>query len=332
MRRRTFVSLLGKAAASSVIWPFAALAQQSERVRRIGVIAGNLETDPEEQIRLKAFRQQLAELAWSEGRNVTFDYRFGASDADRIQSAVRELMNLKPDVVLTSGTPLAFALQKQTRSIPVVFTLVADPVASGLVASLARPGENMTGFTNYEYTIGGKWVELLRESAPLVRRILAIENPENAGAAGLLREIEAGALSFGLTVTTTSVLDASAMQRAVEGLAREAAGALVVFPDAATSNARDLIVQLASRHRLPAIYPFRYFALSGGLISYGIDTADQFRRAAAYVDLILKGAKPGELPVQAPTKFELVINLQTAKALGLDIPLFLQQRADEVIE
>jgi putative ABC transport system substrate-binding protein len=200
------------------------------------------------------------------------------------------------------------------------------------VASLARPGENLTGFTNYEYTIGGKWVELLRECAPLVKRTLAIQNPENAGAEGLLREIEIGARSFGLAVTTTSVLDASAMERAVEKLAREGGGALIIFPDAATSNARDLIVRLAQQHRLPAIYPFRYFALSGGLISYGIDTADQFRRAASYVDLILKGTKPADLPVQAPTKYELVINLQTAKALGLDMPVFLQQRADEVIE
>jgi putative ABC transport system substrate-binding protein len=283
-------------------------------------------------MRLKAFQQRLAELGWSEGRNLAFDYRFDASDAERIQAAVRELANLKPDVILTSGTPLAFAVQKQTRTIPVVFTLVGDPVASGLVASLARPGENLTGFTNYEHSMGGKWVELLRESAPAVKRILAIENPQNAFAPGLLREIEAGARTFGLAVTTTSVLDASGMQRAVEALAREGGGSLIVFPDAATSNARDLIVRLAQQHRLPAIYPFRYFALNGGLISYGIDTADQFRRAAAYVDLILKGAKPGELPVQAPVKFELVINLQTAKALGLEIPLFLQQRADEVIE
>jgi len=332
MRRRPFITLIGGVAASAAGWLLAARAQQSERPRRIGIIAGNRESDAEEQTRIKAFQQRLAELGWSEGRNVAFDYRFGASDADRIQPAVHDLVDLKPDVILTSGTPLAFALQKQTRTIPVVVTLVADPVASGLVASLARPGENITGFTNYEYSIGGKWVELLRESAPAVKRILAIQNPQNAGAPGLLREIEAGARTFGLPVTTTSVLDAGTMQRAVGELAREGGGSLIVFPDAATSNARDLIVRLAERHRLPAIYPFRYFALSGGLISYGIDTADQFRRAAAYVDLILKGAKPGELPVQAPTKFELVINLKTAKALALDIPLFLQQRADEVIE
>jgi putative ABC transport system substrate-binding protein len=330
MRRRTFITLIGGAVAAAG-WPLASRAQ-GDRLRRIGMIAGNAEADPEEQVRIKALQQRLTELGWSEGRNVAFDYRFDASDADRITSAVRELVNLKPDVVLTSGTPLAFALQKETRTIPVVFTLVADPVASGLVASLARPGENMTGFTNYEYTIGGKWVELLRESAPAVKRILAIENPQNAGAPGLLRAIETGARTFGLATASTSVLDASAMQRAVEALARGDGGSLIVFPDAATSNARDLIVRLAQQHRLPAIYPFRYFAVSGGLISYGIDTADQFRRAASYVDLILKGAKPGELPVQAPVKFELVINLQTAKALGLDVPLFLQQRADEVIE
>ena len=287
MRRRAFIALLGGAAASSVSWPLAARAQQNERLRRIGIIAGNRESDAEEQARIKAFQQRLAELGWSEGRNVAFDYRFDASDADRIPSAVRELVNLRPDVVLTSGTPLAFALQKETRTIPVVVTLVADPVASGLVASLARPGENITGFTNYEYSIGGKWVELLRESAPAVKQILAIQNPENAGAPGLLRAIESGARTFGLAMASTSVLDASAMQRAVEELAPKAGGSLIVFPDAATSNARDLIVRLAEQHRLPAIYPFRYFALSGGLISYGIDTADQFRRAASYVDLIL---------------------------------------------
>jgi putative ABC transport system substrate-binding protein len=332
MRRRTFIALLGGATASAASWPLTAFAQQNERLRRIGIIAGNAEADPEEQARIKAFQQRLAELGWSEGRNIASDFRFGASDADHIQAAVRELLSLKPDVVLISGTPLAFALQKATRTIPVVFTLVGDPVASGLVASLARPGENLTGFTNYEYSIGGKWVELLRETAPAVKQILAIQNPQNVITPGLLREMEAGARAFGLTVTTTSVLDASAMQRAVEALAREVGGSLIIFPDAATSNARDLIVRLAQQHRLPAIYPFRYFALSGGLISYGVDTADQFRRAASYVDLILKGSKPGELPVQAPVKFELVINLKTAKALGLDIPLFLQQRADEVIE
>jgi putative ABC transport system substrate-binding protein len=227
---------------------------------------------------------------------------------------------------------LTVAAQQQTRIIPIVFTLVADPVASGLVASLARPGANITGFTNYEYAIGGKWLETLKESAPRITRVLAIENPANAGAPGLLREIGAGAHSFGVQVTTASTLDAAEMERAIEVFARESNGALLVLPDATTSNLRASIVELTARHRLPAIYPFRYFAVSGGLISYGIDTADQFRRAASYVDLILKGAKPADLPVQAPTKFELVINLKTAKALGLTIPESILLRADEIIE
>ena len=329
MRRRDFITLLGGGA---VTWPLAARAQQPERIRRIGVVAGNIATDPEEQIRSTTFRQRLAELGWVEGRSVWFDYRWAATDEDRIRSHVAELVDLKPDVILTQGTPLTVAAQQQTRIIPIVFTLVADPVASGLVASLARPGANITGFTNYEYAIGGKWLETLKESAPHITRVLAIQNPANAGAPGLLREIESGAHSFGMQVTTASTLDAAEMERAIEAFARESNGGLLVLPDATTSNLRTLIVALTARYRLPAIYPFRYFAVSGGLISYGIDTADQFRLAASYVDLILKGVKPADLPVQAPTKFELVINLKTAKALGLTIPESILLRADEIIE
>ena len=329
MRRRDFITLLGGGA---VTWPLAARAQQPERIRRIGVVAGNIATDPEEQIRSTTFRQRLAELGWVEGRSVWFDYRWAATDEDRIRSHVAELVDLRPDVILTQGTPLTVAAQQQTRIIPIVFTLVADPVASGLVASLARPGANITGFTNYEYAIGGKWLETLKESAPHITRVLAIQNPANAGAPGLLREIESGAHSFGMQVTTASTLNAAEMERAIEAFARESNGGLLVLPDATTSNLRTLIVALTARYRLPAIYPFRYFAVSGGLISYGIDTADQFRLAASYVDLILKGVKPADLPVQAPTKFELVINRKTAKTLGLEIPPTLLGRADEVIE
>jgi putative tryptophan/tyrosine transport system substrate-binding protein len=328
IRRREFITLLGGAAA----WPLVARAQQSERMRRIGVILGNIETDPEAQVRIGAFRQRLAELGWIEGRNVSFDYRFGATDPDRIRSLVRELVDLGPDVILGAGTPIAVALKKQTRTIPIVFALVGDPVASGLVASLARPGENMTGLTNYEYAMGGKWVETLKESAPPVTRVLAIQNPANATAPGLMRAIEAAARSLGLQITTASTLDVTVMEQAIGAFAREPNGGLIVLPDATTTNLRESLVALAARYRLPAIYPFRYFAESGGLISYGIDTADEFRLAAGYVSRILKGEKPADLPVQAPTKFELVINLKTAQALGLDLPPFLQQRADEVIE
>jgi putative tryptophan/tyrosine transport system substrate-binding protein len=329
MRRRDFITLLGSGA---VTWPLAARAQQPERIRRIGVVAGNIATDPEEQIRSTTFRQRLAELGWVEGRSVWFDYRWAATDEDRIRSHVAELVDLKPDVILTQGTPLTVAAQQQTRIIPIVFAIGGDPVAPGLVASLNRPGANITGFTNYEYAIGGKWLETLKESAPRITRVLAIQNPANAGAPGLLREIESGAHSFGIQVTTASTLNAAEMERAIEAFARESNGGLLVLPDATTSNLRTLIVALTARYRLPAIYPFRYFAVSGGLISYGIDTANQFRLAASYVDLILKGVKPADLPVQAPTKFELVINLKTAKALGLTIPEPILLRADEIIE
>jgi putative ABC transport system substrate-binding protein len=330
-RRREFVTLLGGAAACGA-WPLAARAQQSERVRRIGVILGTSETDPETQVRIGAFRQRLTELGWIEGRNVSFDRRFGAADPDRIRSLARDLVGRGPDVILGAGTPITVALQKETRTIPIVFALVSDPVASGLVASLARPGENMTGLTNYEHAIGGKWVETLRESAPSVARILAVQNPENASTPGIMGAIEAAGRSLGLQITKTSALDETAMEQAVEAFAREPNGGLIVLPDAATTNLREALVALASRRRLPAIYPLRYFAVSGGLISYGIDTADEFRVAAGYVSRILKGEKPADLPVQAPTKFELVINLKTAKALGLEVPQTLLARADEVIE
>jgi putative tryptophan/tyrosine transport system substrate-binding protein len=327
-RRRAFITLRGAAAA----WPLAARAQQGERMLRIAVVAGNMEADPEEQARLSAFRRQLAGLGWLEGHSIRFDYRWAATDEDRIRSTVAELVSLKPDAILTQGTPLTVAAQQQTRTIPIVFTLVADPVGSGLVASLAHPGANITGFTNFAYAIGGKWLEVLKEGAPRVTRALAIQNPANAGAPGLMHEIESGAHSFGVQVTTTSTLDAAEMERTIEAFAHGPNGGLIVLPDSTTSNLRASIVALAARHRLPAIYPFRYFAVSGGLISYGIDTADPFRRAASYVDRILRGEKPADLPVQAPNRFELVINLKTAKALGIEIPPTLLARADEVIE
>ena len=329
MRRREFIMLLTGATAA---WSVAARGEQSGLVRRIGVFTADDESDPEIQMRIIAFRHRLAELGWVEGRNVRFDFRWTAIDADRIRSDVNELIGLKPHAILSMGTPLTVALQQQTRTVPIVFTLVADPVASGLVASLAHPGANITGFTNYEYAIGGKWLEALKESAPHITRVLAIQNPTNAGAAGLLREIELGAHSFGVRVSTTSTLDAAEMERDIEMFAQDTNGGLIVLPDSTTSNLRGLLVALAAHHRLPTIYPFRYFAMDGGMMSYGIDTADPFRLAASYVDLILKGASPADLPIQAPTKFELVINIKTAKALGLTVPPSLLARADQVIE
>jgi putative tryptophan/tyrosine transport system substrate-binding protein len=327
MRRRDFITLVGGAAAT---WPLAARAEQADRVRRIGMVLGNIETDPEMQARITAFQRRLAELGWVEGYSVRFDSRWAATDAHRIRSHIA--VDLKPDVILTAGTPVTVAAQRRTTIIPIVFTFVADPVASGLVTSLAHPGANITGFTNYEYAIGGKWLEVLKESAPRITRVVTIQNPANATTPGLLREIEAAAHSFGVGITTASALDAAEMERAIEAYTREPNGGLMVLPDPTTANLRASIVSLAARHRLPAVYPFRYFAANGGLMSYGIDTVDQFRRAASYVDLILKGAKPADLPVQAPTKYELVINLKTAKALGLDVAPSLLARADEVIE
>ncbi len=328
MRRREFITLLGGAAA----WPVNALAQQGERTRRIAIAAGYIETDPTIQTRIIAFRKSLAALGWVEGRGIRIDYRGGANNLDHVQSQLAELIELQPDVILTNGTPHTLAGHQQTRTIPIVFTLVADPIGSGLVTSLAHPGANITGFTNFEYAMGGKWLEILRESAPHITQVLAVQNPANAGAPGLLREIKSGAHSFGMHVSTTSALDAAELERAVEAFAREPDGGLLVLPDSATSSLRSLIVALAARHRLPAIYPFRFFAESGGLVSYGDDPVDQFQRAASYVDRILKGEKPGDLPVQAPTKFELVINLRAAKTLGLTVPPTLLATADEVIE
>jgi putative ABC transport system substrate-binding protein len=329
MRRREFISLVGSAAAA---WPLAARAQQPERTRRIAIAAGYIETDPAIQTRIAAFRKSLAALGWVEERDIRIDYRGGANDLDHVQSQLAELIELQPDVILTNGTPHTLAAHQQTRTIPIVFTFVADPVGSGLVASLAHPGSNITGFTNFEYAIGGKWLEILRESAPHITRVLAVQNPANAGASGLLREIESGARSFGMHVSTTSALHVAELERAVEAFAGESDGGLLVLPDSATSSLRSLIVALAARHRLPAIYPFRFFAESGGLVSYGDDPVDPFQRAASYVDRILKGEKPRDLPVQAPTKYELVINLKTARALGIEVPPMLLARADEVIE
>jgi putative ABC transport system substrate-binding protein len=326
VNRRAFIAALGSAAA----WPAAAIAQRPDQMRLIGLITGDTESDSESKIRAAAFRHGLEELGWVEGRNAKIEYRWGLIDAGDIRAQVAALVQLGPDVIVSMGTPVTAALQQATRRIPIVFTLVAEPVAAGLVANLAHPDSNITGFMNYEYAIGGKWLEVLAQIAPRTTLVLIILNPENLGAAGLLRSIDSAAQALNIKTRTASALDVAEMNRAIEALGQN--GALLVLNDAVTSTLRDSIVALAARYRLPAIYPFRYFAASGGLISYGIDAADPFRRAASYVDRILRGERPANLPVQAPTKYELVINLKTAKALGLDVPPQLLARADEVIE
>jgi putative ABC transport system substrate-binding protein len=328
VRRREFIHLLCGAAAA---WPRVAHAQQADRVRRIGVLIGTLENDPEASLRTQEFRQALAKLGWSEGRNVGIEFRFGAGDPNRMRVQAKELAGISPDVIVAESTPAAVALRQATTTVPIVFLQVANPIGSGLVASLAHPGANLTGFTNFEPAIGGKWLELLKEVAPGVTRAIAIFNPETHSGQ-YWQSIEAAASSLAVEFNRAPARDATAIENAVVGLAGGDNGGMLVMPDAFTLAHRELIVTLAAHHRLPAIYAFAVFTKAGGLLSYGIDQVEIYRRAASYVDRILKGDKPGELPVQAPTKFELIVNLKTAKALGLEVPWFLQQRADEVIE
>jgi putative ABC transport system substrate-binding protein len=327
LRRRQFITLLGGAAA----WPFGARAQQGERIRRVGVVMVTKETDPETPLRAMAFRQALAKLGWSEGRNVVIDFRFGTGDLNRFRAQAKELTGLTPDVIVAESTPAAVALRQETPAVPIVFLQVANPIGSGLVASLARPGANLTGFTNFEPTMGGKWLELLKEIAPGVTRAIAIFNPETHSGQ-YWQSMEAAAPSLAVQFNRAPARQAAGIESAVADLAREPNGGVLVMPDAFTLAHRELIVALTARHGLPTIYAFRAFADTGGLLSYGIDQVEIYRQAASYVDRILKGERPAELPVQAPTKFELIVNLKTAKALGLDVPWILQQRADEVIE
>ncbi len=329
MRRRDFIALAGAAAA----WPLAARAQQpAADVRRIGVLSPFAESDPEVQANVTAFRQSLQKLGWTEGRNLRIDYRWGSADPERIRAQAIELVGLKPDVILVSTALALQPLQRETRSIPIVFTQITDPVGSGFVASLANPGGNITGFTPAEFSMFGKQLEVLKEAAPQVTRVAVILNPDQKPQAGMWRAIEAAAPSFGVRLTAAGVRNSGEIERAVDSFAREPNGGLIVLPNPVNEGSRKLIITLAARHRLPAVYAFPFFVRDGGLISYGVDLVDQYRQAAAYVDRIFKGEKPAELPIQQPTKFELVINLKTAKALGLDLPWFLQQRADEVIE
>jgi putative tryptophan/tyrosine transport system substrate-binding protein len=328
MKRRTFITLIGGTAA----WPLAARAQQAERVRRIGVLMNYASDDAEGQARLAAFHQGLQQLGWSVGRNVQIEYRWGAGNADRIRKFAAELVTLAPDVILSAGSPSVAALQQATGTVPVVFVTVVDPVSSGFVDSLARPGGNITGFAVYEYSIGGKWLELLKEIAPGTTRAAVIRDAALTAGGGQLGVIQAVAPSVGAEVTPVNVRDAGEIERAIAAFARSPNGGLIVTGSTLAGVHRDLIVTLAARHKLPAVYFARYFVVGGGLISYGPGLVDQYRDAAGYVDRILKGEKPADLPVQAPTKYELVINLKTSKALGLEVPPTLLARADEVIE
>jgi putative tryptophan/tyrosine transport system substrate-binding protein len=329
MRRRRFISLLGAAAAAAA-WPPPADAQQ---VRRVGVIMTLAQNDPEVPLRTRAFEAGLREHGWVDGRNLRLDYRW-IGDASRLRAQASELVGLAPDVILAVGTPVMSGLLPVSGKVPIVFALVTDPVGSGFVTSFARPGGHVTGFTLVEFSIGSKWLEALKEIAPAVRRVAVVFNPETAPFAPLFWQpvVATGSRNFSVEPMQMPVRDAAGFAGEIEAFAREPNGGLLVLPDASTVNNRDLIVALAARHRLPAIYPFRHFATSGGLLSYGNDVADALRRAASYVDRILRGAKPGDLPVQAPSKYELVINLKTAKALGLDVPPLMLARADEVIE
>jgi len=329
MRRREFITLVGGAAAT---WAFAAGAQQAQPMRRIGVLMTLNEDDPEMRERMAAFLQSLQQLGWSDGRNVKIDYRWGANDADRIRRYAAELVALAPDVILTGGTQSVAALQQATRTVPIVFGSVIDPVGAGFVETMARPGGNMTGFTVFEYGISPKWLELLKQIAPRVTRAAVLRDPTVASGAGQLGAIQGAAPSFGVELRPIDVRDAGDIERSVAAFARTSNGGLIITASAVATSHRDLIIKLAARHRLPAVYPAHFFVSSGGLISYGPGRIDQYHLAASYVDRILKGEKPADLPVQAPTKYELVINLKTAKALGLIVPPTLLAQADAVIE
>jgi ABC-type uncharacterized transport system substrate-binding protein len=326
MKRRAFITLLGGAAATC---PLAARAQQR---RRIGVLMADAESDSEQQAMVSAFVQRLTDLGWTDGRNISIEYRWAAGDANRLRAYAAELAGLKPDVIFAQGSLSATALRQAAPATPIVFANVTDPVTSGLVSSLAYPGGNITGFTNFELTMGGKWLETLKQVAPGVTRVAVILNPESTAVSPQLRSIETAAPTLGVQVSAAPVRGAAEIERAIDAFASGANGGLLVLPDPTAITHRELIITRAARHRLPAAYPFRFFVTTGGLISYGPDPVGPFRQAAGYIDRILKGEKPAELPVQAPTKFELAINLKTAKALGLTVPLALLARADEVIE
>jgi putative ABC transport system substrate-binding protein len=328
MRRREFITLLGGAA---VAWPLAARAQPAP-LRRVGIFMDLSEQDPEGQARVAAFRKGLQDLGWIEGRNVRFETRWTGGDPTRMRRLAAEIVSLTPEVIMNGGLPTLVAMQQETHTIPIVFAQVLDPVGAGFVESLARPGGNITGFVSFEYTMAGKWLETLKLMAPHVVRIAAIRDLASPSEMGMLGAIQAVIPAFAMPFIAVGGRDAADFERGIEQFAREPNGGLIILPSPNTLVHRRAIMAMAARHGLPAIYPYGFFAREGGLLSYGIVPADNFRRAAAYVDRILKGANPGELPVQVPTKFELVLNLKTAKTLGLEIPPKLLATADELIE
>jgi putative tryptophan/tyrosine transport system substrate-binding protein len=328
MRRREFITLLGGAA---VAWPLAARAQPAP-LRRVGIFMDLSEQDPEGQARVAAFRKGLQDLGWIEGRNVRFETRWTGGDPTRMRRLAAEIVSLTPEVIMNGGLPTLVAMQQETHTIPIVFAQVLDSVGAGFVESLARPGGNITGFVSFEYTMAGKWLETLKLMAPHVVRIAAIRDLASPSEMGMLGAIQAVIPAFAMPFIAVGGRDAADFERGIEQFAREPNGGLIILPSPNTLVHRRAIMAMAARHRLPAIYPYGFFAREGGLLSYGIVPADNFRRAAAYVDRILKGANPGELPVQVPTKFELVLNLKTAKTLGLEIPPKLLATADELIE
>ena len=328
MRRRDFIKTIGGAAA----WPLAARAQQRERMRRIGVLMHLAADDPEGQSRLAAFLQGLQEAGWAVGRNVNIDVRWAAGEPDRYNRYADEIVALMPDVIVTSASHSIRAMQQATRTVPIVFVLVPDAVGTGIVDSLSRPGGNATGFTSTEFGMSVKWLELLKEISPKVTRVAVLRDAADPTSTGQFGAIKGAAPSFRVEISAIGVGSVEEIERDITAFAREPNGGMIVLAVPTTVIHRHLIIKLAAQHRLPAVYNSRYWAAEGGLVSYGADVLDQYRRTAGYVDRVLRGAKPADLPVQAPTKFELVINLKTAKALGLDVPPMLHARADEVIE
>ena len=328
MKRREFITLLGGAAA----WPIVATAQQGKRMRRVGVLMPYAANDPQAHARNAAFLQGLQQLAWTVGNNVEIDYRWSGGNEDDTRRYAAELVALAPDVIFTSGSAAVGPLQRATRTVPIVFAQVPDPVGAGFVVSLARPGGNITGFTPFEYGIGAKWLELLKQITPSVTRVAVVRDAAITAGIGLWGAIQSVSPSFGVELRPVDVRDAGEIERSITAFAESPNGGLILTGSALAIVHRDLIIALAARHRLPAVYYERYFAVAGGLVSYGSDSAEQFRLAAGYVDRILKGEKPADLPVQAPNKYDLVINLRTAKGMGLDIPATVLARANEVIE
>jgi putative ABC transport system substrate-binding protein len=327
IRRREFIFLLLAAAAA---WPLAARAQQPDRVRRVGVLMG-IADDFEGQARIAVFRQALQALGWSEGRNIQFIYRWSGGDVAHARQFAKELLDLRSDVILTNSTPATVAVRDITRTTPTIFVQVSDPVGAGVVQSLARPGGNLTGFTNFDLSTTRKWLELLKRLAPNITRVAYLFNPNTAPLL-YAKAVETAAPLLSVKSIPAAVHNAVEIERALEQVARESDSALLVLPDLFNATNRQSIIELAARHRLPAVYPFRYFVTSGGLMSYGTELLDTYRQAASYIDRILRGERPGDLPVQQPTKFEFAINLQTARALGLEVPPQLLASADEVIE